>query len=51
MQDMAELPAEDRVASQRKAQCVGPEGVGAFLPVSPQNDSYGCDVKGEQSPH
>lgn len=51
VQDVAELPAEDGVAGQREAQRVGPEGVGALLPVSPQNDACGRDVKDEQWPH
>lgn len=51
VQDVAELPAEDGVAVQREAQRVGPEGVGALLPVSPQNDPCGRDVKDELAPH
>lgn len=51
VQDVAELPAEDGVAVQREAQRVGPEGVGALLPVSPQNDPCGRDVKDEPAPH
>lgn len=51
MQDVAELPAEDGVAGQREAQRVGPEGVGALLPVGPQNDPCGNDVKNEQPTH
>lgn len=51
VQDVAELPAEDGVAVQREAQRVGPEGVGALLPVSPQNDPCGRDVKDELTRH
>lgn len=50
MQDVAELPAEDGVAGQREAQRVGPEGVGALLPVSPQDDACVQGVKEEQPP-
>lgn len=39
VQHVAELPAEDGAAGQRETQGVGPEGVGSFLPVSPQDDS------------
>lgn len=40
MQDVAELPAEDGATGKWQTNGVGPEGEGALLVVSAQNDAY-----------
>lgn len=42
VQHVAELPAEDGAAGQRKTKSIGPEGVGSLLPMSAQDDSCCC---------
>lgn len=39
MKDVTEFPTEDGAAGQWQADGVGPEGKGAFLMVSAQNDT------------